>query len=84
MADATNSDHVQSHSERDLELARVDAERVVDAGVGDHRLGREQIDDPAVDVQMIAHADRLDEQGSAIPIRTSCPTVTSGVLALPK
>ena len=35
--------------------------------IGDHRLGREQVDDPAVQVRVAAHLDRLDEQGQRDP-----------------
>lgn len=47
----------------------VDGEDVVEAAVAEDRRGRQQVDDPAVDVGVAADLDRLDEdrQGDRDP-----------------
>ena len=50
----------------------------------DHRLGGEQLDDAAVDVEVASTGTASTSTGSAIAIRTSSPIVSSGVASEPK
>jgi hypothetical protein len=57
---------------------------VVEPAVGEDRLGGEEVDDPAVDVEVAVHLDRLHQAGSAIAMRTSRPTLRCGLVSVPK